>query len=167
MERKHDLISAGKIALGCISAVGLAAGSWVVVPAVGEVARGRTESGAGAAGYELTWYTVDGGGVMFATSSDGRYEVSGTIGQPDASEPMTGPPDSGYEVTGGFWFALAPGDCNGDAGVNLFDHRDFSACMAGPADGPLNLECRCFDVDGNGTVDLADFAQIAAGFTGG
>ncbi|UCC28757.1 MAG: hypothetical protein JSU86_11205, partial [Phycisphaerales bacterium] len=47
--------------------------------------------------YEVTWYTIDGGGVMF--TGNGTYEVGGTIGQTDAGT-LSGP---SYTVTGGFW----------------------------------------------------------------
>jgi len=47
--------------------------------------------------YSIDWYKVAGGG---GTSTGGTYEVSGTIGQPDASGAMTG---GNYSVTGGFW----------------------------------------------------------------
>jgi hypothetical protein len=50
--------------------------------------------------YSIDWYTIDGGG---GTSTGGTYQVSGTIGQPDAGGPMT---NGQYAVTGGFW-ALA------------------------------------------------------------
>ena len=46
--------------------------------------------------YELSWYTIDGGG---GTSSGGPYELSGTIGQPDADYLDGGQ----YELLGGFW----------------------------------------------------------------
>ena len=46
--------------------------------------------------YAIDWYKVAGGG---GTSSGGVYAVSGTIGQPDASGPMTG---GNYSLTGGF-----------------------------------------------------------------
>jgi hypothetical protein len=45
----------------------------------------------------IPWHTVDGGG---GTSTGGVYRVSGTIGQPDASGPMTG---GNFSLTGGFW----------------------------------------------------------------
>jgi len=48
-------------------------------------------------GYELSWWTVDGGGYTF--SSGGGYSLGGTIGQADAGL-LTGP---GYELAGGFW----------------------------------------------------------------
>ena len=47
--------------------------------------------------YDLTWSTVDGGGVMF--SAGGSYALGGTIGQPDAG-PLAG---GSYAVLGGFW----------------------------------------------------------------
>jgi hypothetical protein len=48
--------------------------------------------------FDLDWYTIDGGGEMW--SAGGDYELSGTIGQPDASLVMTG---GDFELTGGFW----------------------------------------------------------------
>lgn len=47
-------------------------------------------------GYDLSWFTVDGGG---GTSSSGSYTVSGTIGQADAGTLASG----SYELEGGFW----------------------------------------------------------------
>lgn len=51
--------------------------------------------------YSVDWSTVDGGG---GTSTGGVYAVSGTIGQPDAGNAMSG---GNYIVTGGFWSVLA------------------------------------------------------------
>jgi len=45
--------------------------------------------------YELSWYTIDGGG---GRSSGGQYELLGTIGQPDAAWSRGGD----YELLGGF-----------------------------------------------------------------
>ena len=56
-----------------------------------------------AAGYDLSWWTADGGGGTFSTGSG--YSLGGTIGQPDA-DLLTG---AGYRLSGGFWsgaFAL-------------------------------------------------------------
>ena len=47
--------------------------------------------------YSIDWYKVGGGG---GTSTNGAYQVTGTIGQPDASGAMSG---GIYSVTGGFW----------------------------------------------------------------
>ena len=52
--------------------------------------------------YTVDWHKVAGGG---GTSTGGTYQVSGTIGQPDASGAMTGPVTGNnyFSVTGGFW----------------------------------------------------------------
>ena len=51
--------------------------------------------------YSIDWYKVsDGGGA----STGGTYQVTGTIGQPDASGAMSG---GSYSVTGGFWSLYA------------------------------------------------------------
>jgi hypothetical protein len=47
-------------------------------------------------GYDLTWYTIDGGG---ATVSGGGYELAGTVGQADAGTVSGG----GYVLASGFW----------------------------------------------------------------
>jgi hypothetical protein len=47
--------------------------------------------------YSVDWYKISGGG---GTSTGATYQVSGTIGQPDASGAMSG---GNYSVTGGFW----------------------------------------------------------------
>jgi hypothetical protein len=105
--------------------------------------------------YDMSRYTLDGGGVMH--SMGGSFELSGTIGQPDASGPMIG---RSFELTGGFWFEVPPGDCNSDAGVDLHDHADFEGCMAGPRSEPPYAFCPCFDRDGDRDVDLADYAIL-------
>ncbi len=48
-------------------------------------------------GYELSWWTVDGGGHTYSTG--GGYELGGTVGQPDAGALAGG----GYTLGGGFW----------------------------------------------------------------
>jgi hypothetical protein len=48
--------------------------------------------------YDLSWWTVDGGGATFSTG--GPYSLGATIGQPDASRPLTG---GSFSVAGGFW----------------------------------------------------------------
>jgi len=48
-------------------------------------------------GYDLSWYTIDGGGATFSTG--GSYSLGGTIGQPDAGM-MSG---GSFTLVGGFW----------------------------------------------------------------
>ena len=111
-----------------------------------------------AAMFELSWYTIDGGGVVESTG--GGFGLSGTIGQPDAGVVMTG---GGFALTGGFWaaandtYAPCPGDLNGDGVVDLTDLAillsDFD-CTGGCAG----------DVDADGDADLTDLAILLANF---
>jgi len=48
--------------------------------------------------YDLSWWTVDGGGTASSTGSG--YTLGGTAGQPDVGAPLTG---GGYTLIGGFW----------------------------------------------------------------
>ena len=49
-------------------------------------------------GYDLSWWTVDGGGGM--DSAGAGYALGGTVGQADAGL-LTGA--NGYALLGGFW----------------------------------------------------------------
>ena len=52
-------------------------------------------------GYELAWWTVDGGGYTWSTG--GAYALGGTVGQPDAGVLQGGD----YTLAGGFWGGAA------------------------------------------------------------
>jgi hypothetical protein len=112
--------------------------------------------------FEITRSTVDGGGVMRSTG--GGFELSGTIGQPDAGKMTSG--DGELELTGGFWFEERPDDCNSDGWIDLVDYDDFGECLSGP-DGGLPLpDCNCFDLDSDNDVDLSDVHWFQHAFTG-
>jgi len=51
--------------------------------------------------YSVDWYKISGGG---GTSTGATYQVTGTIGQPDAGMAMSG---GIYSLTGGFWSLIA------------------------------------------------------------
>ena len=51
--------------------------------------------------FSIDWFTIDGGG---GTSTGSAYSVSGTLGQPDAGEAMSG---GNLSVNGGFWSWIA------------------------------------------------------------
>jgi len=132
---------------------------------------------------DISWYTIDGGGAM--SSSSGNFELSGTIGQPDASavSAITG---GSFQLTGGFWAVALPSctafvlaDFNHDCAV---DHQDliiFEACETGP-DVPYNpagLPPGCTltpdgnshiaaDFDGDGSVDQKDFGVFQRCYSG-
>jgi len=109
--------------------------------------------------FEMTRYTVDSGGVMHSTGAE--FELSGTIGQPDAGT-LTG---GGFQLAGGFWFELGPTDCNEDGTVDLLDHDMFTQCLTGP-DAGIPGGCECFDVDRSGVIDLRDFATAQSTHNG-
>lgn len=108
--------------------------------------------------YGLDWHTIDGGGVMH--SSDGTIELSGTIGQPDASAVLT---DGDIELVGGYWAAILPdpcthcGDLDDDGDV---DRDDYEAFLEAFALG-LGQEgfTTCADYNGDATVTWLDFAE--------
>ena len=105
----------------------------------------------------LDWYTIDSGGAMSSTGGD--FDLSGTIGQPDAGT-MSG---GDFALAGGFWpaaFRDCPADLNGDAMVDLFDLQILlsnygTPSGAHPVDG---------DLDGDGDVDLADLQALLTAY---
>jgi hypothetical protein len=50
-------------------------------------------------GYDLSWWTVDGGGGSAKARSPSAYALDATIGQPDVRVWQGG----GYTLAGGFW----------------------------------------------------------------
>jgi len=52
--------------------------------------------------YSIDWHTIAGGG---GTSTNGSWQISGTIGQPEASGTLTG---GGYSLAGGYVGVIAP-----------------------------------------------------------
>jgi len=78
--------------------------------------------------FDLSWYTIDGGGAMFSTG--GNYSLGGTIGQHDAGVMSGGT----FTLVGGFWAlptspALCPGDMNCDGVVDFDDIDPFVAAI--------------------------------------
>jgi hypothetical protein len=126
--------------------------------------------GAALAQYDLSWYTVDGGGDMWTTG--GTFELSGTIGQPDAGVVMTG---GTFELTGGFWAlaAAAPQDCVGDLNCDgqinfgdinplvLFLSNNANWLAAYPGCNPLNGDINCDGTYGQGSFpDINPFVSL-------
>lgn len=108
-------------------------------------------------GYSIDWHTIDSGGV--SNSTGGPYELSGTIGQPDAA---TNPPLIGgtFELAGGFWpFASVChclGDLNGDGAKNADDIQKFVSCVSSGG------SCSCADMDQATGVDINDISVFVS-----
>ena len=113
-----------------------------------------------AGSFVIGWHTVDGGGVMFRTG--GGFELSGTVGQPDAGALSGGD----FTLTAGFWFPVVPGDADGDGAITLHDHAVFVDCISGERVGPPD-GCSSLDSDVDGDIDLKDFASFQRLFSGG
>ncbi len=127
-------------------------------------------SGLALAQYDLSWYTVDGGGDMW--TSGGSFELSGTIGQPDAGPVMIG---GSFTLTGGFWAfgGAAPqgcvGDVNCDGSINFGDINplvlylsNFAAWQSAyPGCSPTNGDINCDGTYGQGSfLDINPFVAL-------
>jgi hypothetical protein len=110
-------------------------------------------------GYELSWWTIDGGGITFATG--GSFDLGSTLGQPDASNPLTG---GAFSLTGGFWFAPACVPTNGDVNRNgCVDDADLlQVLFAFGASGSNPADVNCDQV-----VDDADLLVVLFNFGSG
>jgi len=98
--------------------------------------------------YEISWWTVDGGGGQ---SSGGNYELRGTIGQPDANlQPhvFEFPDDSYYALAGGYW----PG-----FNICVVDLDDLQKFVIYWLDSGAGIPA---DIDNSGFVDFADFSDL-------
>ena len=77
--------------------------------------------------YSIDWYTIAGGG---GTSTGGGFSISGTIGQHDASGPMTG---GNYSLTGGFWSLLSVAETAGAPRLSIFITATNTAVVTWPS----------------------------------
>ena len=109
--------------------------------------------------FSLDWWTIDGGGEMFTTGGD--FELSGTIGQPDAHTTiMTG---GDFELAGGFWAGVAEDEfCFGDLdGDNDIDLADLAQLLSNYGE-TSGMTYEDGDLDADGDIDLADLAALLA-----
>lgn len=91
------------------------------------------------------------------SSTGGTFELSGTIGQPDAasSPALTG---GTFELRGGFWANAVGcsclGDLNADGDKDGLDVQKFVNCMVAAGD------CSCADVDSMNGVNMDDIVVL-------
>jgi hypothetical protein len=82
--------------------------------------------------YSVDWYKIAGGG---GSSSNGQYSLSGTVGQPDASGPMTG---GQFSLTGGFWSLVEVMQTPGAPTLRVYNTNGLiTLAWAKPAEGWL------------------------------
>ena len=100
------------------------------------------------ADYSISWYTIDGGG---GTSSGGPYQLTGTIGQPDADYSGGGQ----YELLSGFW--VGGPLCI----VNLEHFAIFAGQWLEPVCDEFNDNCQGANLDGVNGVNINDLTILA------
>ena len=101
-------------------------------------------------GYDLDWHTVDAGGAIL---SGNAYQLTATIGQPDAGPPVS---TETYTLLGGFWSHCCA-DLDGDGRIGVEDLLMLLADWGCP-DGPPCVG----DVDGDGNVNTSDLLLLLA-----
>jgi len=84
--------------------------------------------------YTIDWHKVAGGG---GTSTGATYQVSGTIGQPDAGGTMTG--TNHYSLTGGFWSLVSVVQTAGLPDL-VITHSGNSVVISWPGTGSYTLQ---------------------------
>ena len=123
-------------------------------------------SGTALAGGVITgdWWSIDGGGRSWSECD--RFELVGTIGQPDVhAGPHLG---GGFELRGGLWPAIPMherGDIDRDGDVDAQDVDLFGICAGGPGvtvpSPPADpVDFLHADQDCDGDVDLQDLATL-------
>jgi hypothetical protein len=83
--------------------------------------------------YSIDWYKIAGGG---GTSTGATYQVTGTIGQPDASGALTG---GSYSLTGGFWSLIAVVQTAGLPNLTI-THNGNTVSVSWPNTGSCTLQ---------------------------
>jgi hypothetical protein len=117
----------------------------------------------GPGSYDLTWYTIDGGGATYLTG--GAYSLGATAGQPDAGF-MSG---GSFELGGGFWYGAISNPCyaNCDHSTTppVLNVLDFACFLNAFASGDTYANC-----DHSTTppvLNVLDFACFLNAFAAG
>lgn len=116
--------------------------------------------------FDVSWTTIDAGGDA---SYGGPWQITGTIGQPDAAA-VGGSP---IQIAGGFWPGVSNqvliGDLNCDGTVNNFDIDPFVFALTDSAAYQAlfpNCDILAADINGDGSVnnfDIDPFVQLLTG----
>jgi hypothetical protein len=111
--------------------------------------------------FEIEWYTVDGGGVMWSTG--GGFELGGTIGQADASAVAMS--EGSFGLVGGFW-TVPPCWCISDVNNDGYrDGRDVQGFIDCILAGGTN--CACADLYTDGVLDGNDITAFIGNLLAG
>ena len=100
---------------------------------LGLMALAGSQAALQAESYSIDWFKIAGGG---GTSTGGTYQVSGIIGQPDASGALTG---GSYSLTGGFWSLISVAQTPGLPNLTV-THSGNSVIVSWPSTGNYTLQ---------------------------
>ena len=115
---------------------------------------------AGAQPFDVPWFTIDAGGGV---AQGGPYQMSGTIGQPDAS--LTALTGGSYELSGGYWVSFSDNGCNvADIAspFGILDGADVNAFISA-----FGVNGSLADLNNDGIVDGADVNAFISAFGAG
>jgi hypothetical protein len=127
----------------------------LVLPAIASfVAAFALGPHASAQTYTIDWYKIAGGG---GTSSSGAYQITGTIGQPDAGGTMSG---GGYALTGGFWSLVSVVQTPGAPILTIVPVGPGSVRILWPANGSFILQQNGSLAAGAWTANTNDIARL-------
>lgn len=111
--------------------------------------------------------------VRFLGAPQDRIGFSLSVGDVDSNgvdEVLFGTPfnngDYPNEAGTAYVFSLVDGDYNGDGNVDLYDYAKLQYCFFLAAPPTQHDECYVFDLQADGTLDLADYAEFAERVTG-
>jgi hypothetical protein len=116
--------------------------------------------------FDLSWHSIDCGGGTSTGGGAGGFELSGAIGQHDASSLSGGP----FTLTGGFWSGSATPqhcypNCDNSTTTPILNVADFSCFLTRFAAG--DPYANCDNSTTPPTLNVADFScflqQFAAG----
>ncbi len=130
-----------------------------------DILRGQTGGvdGPSGPGFDLDWYTIDGGGATYLTG--GTYELGATAGQPDAGF-MSG---GAYELGGGFWYGVQPNscyaNCDGSTSNPVLTANDFQCFLNAYSAGASYANCDGSTV--NPTLTANDFQCFLNAYSAG
>ncbi|MBL8877928.1 MAG: hypothetical protein JNG88_02315 [Phycisphaerales bacterium] len=117
--------------------------------------------------FDVNWSTNDAGG---GASFGGPWEITGTVGQHDATTTAGSP----FAASGGFWPGVShralTGDLNCDGAVNNFDIDPFVFALtdAGAYQAMYpNCDVLAGDISGDGVVNNFDIDPFVLLLTGG
>jgi hypothetical protein len=127
--------------------------------------RGQIEDPGGpdGPGFDLNWFTVDGGGATYLTG--GSFQLGATAGQPDAGL-MSG---GGFTLGGGFWYG-AQGEpcyanCDNSTSSPLLTANDFQCFLNAYANN--SAYANCDNSTGNPALTANDFQCFVNSYAAG